>query len=233
MVSISVFAVDVWDRPVSQINYTAINNTLANYYTKTQIDYFLSQINLNISALNVSIQDLYSITYYLNQSFINLNTTVYGLYNNVSYLYNFTQEINDSLLFPQGDYFIINSPYFVLNESKLNKTIRDISKIYEYTHNFSVMATSGVGFNVSTSLIGFEIKEIIVYPSIVNNKYRFQLEQYPSMAVIDRDRIQHIGVWDIEKNYAINYSQVSANITNVLYDDNFTVSVRYLSNGVE
>lgn len=226
-------AVDVWDRPVYQLNYSLDN--LTNYYTISQIDYFFSQvyielgnINNTIILVNNSVYSLYNFSVYLNDSINNLSY-------DVDNLYNITQDINDSILSPYGDYFLINSSgkYFIFNETKNNATIKDISKIYEYTHNMTVMAGSGQGYNISSAYIGFEIKEIQVIPSIINNKYRFQLEEYPSGQVIDRERVRHTGVWDIEKNYAINYSQVYANLTNVQADDNFSVIIKYLSNGVE
>jgi hypothetical protein len=174
---------------------------------------------------NNSINSLYNIIY-------DLNITVNELSYNVSVLQNFTQEINDSLLFPFGDYFIIDYPnhQFEFNTSKNNLQIKNISKIYEYEYDMNII---GNGYNISTTYIGFEIKEVIVIPVLNNSVYRFQLAEYPSYDIIDRDRIPHQDIWAIEKNYPINYTQVIANITNADSNNNFTIRIKYLSNGVE
>lgn len=223
-------SVDVWDRPVFQLNYNISNFT--NYYTKTEIDYFFSQVYLQISDINdtldvhnSSIETLFNITYELNNS-INI------LSGNISNLTQLVYDINDSILYPAGDYFIINTSEhkFYFNETKNNATIRSISKIYEYEYDMNITGNNAV---ISTAYIGFEIKEVIVIPAINNSIYRFELTEYPSGDMIDRDRIPHTNIWAIEKNYPINYSQVLANITNANALNNFTVRIKYLSNGVE
>jgi len=94
-------------------------------------------------------------------------------------------------------------------------------------------ASSGVCSTISGINITHQITEVKVTPTTLTNNYKFLLTEYPTTSnIIDQDRATHVGVWDIEKNYAIN-GQVQANITNANIDELFTISIIYLTNGVQ
>jgi len=112
---------------------------------------------------------------------------------------------------PTGPYLAFDNTTFWVNETQLNNTIKNISKNYKSTYT---MTCTGANCNVTSAInISYLITQIIVTPPN-NNPYRFQLTEYPNTAlIIDRDIQQHSGVWDIQKNYAID-GQVNGVISN-------------------
>ena len=125
---------------------------------------------------------------------------------------------------------ITNNFTVEINETKLNQTINEISKTRQATENLTCSALSGNCTAISNNIY-YQITEIKVIPSTLSNTYNFQVVDYPSLDMIDRDRIQHIGIWDISKNHALN-SQVQATITGASIDESFIVQITYLINGV-
>jgi hypothetical protein len=183
---------------------------LLNYYNMSQIDFFFSNLSDDDSM------------YALNSSLAN-----YLLVND--------QRYNESGLIkqPAGKYLYNDSQFFYVNESMLNLTINNISKVRVIYYNMTCTAVAGVCSVVSGVNISYEITEVKVIPTTITNNYKFQLTEYPlTTNIIDKDRASHVGVWDIEKSYAIN-GQVQANITNANINELFTISIIYLTNGVQ
>lgn len=95
--------------------------------------------------------------------------------------------------------------------------------------NTTVIVSSGLG-NATTSIIpGYLITEIVVTPTTLTNSYRFEANESTSHAVIDRNRIQHTGKWDIMKTYSLN-DTVKLVISNASIDENVTVQIKYVNN---
>lgn len=162
-----------------------------------------------------------------------------SVWNNFLYYYNMTQidnmfnAINSSVKQPVGIYLESNSTSFQVNESALNNTIRIISKIHRYDYNFTFNTTAGNYYNITSIPIQYLITEIKVIPTTLTNKYHFECTEYPSINnIIDKDRIKHTGIWDIEKNYGIN-SIVAINISDASINEQFIIQIIYLDNGVE
>jgi len=146
----------------------------------------------------------------------------------IDILYNLTAEIKQ----PYGKLLISNTTNFWINETLLNNTIENISKVRTIQYNLTCTTSSGTCNIISPINIYHEITEVIVTPTTPNTNYRFLLTEYPVIKVIDQDRKVHVGIWDIEKNYGIN-NQVQATITSASSDELFTITIIYLTNGVE
>jgi len=128
-----------------------------------------------------------------------------------------------------GIYLYNDTSTIFLNETKLNSTISDIAEVNTFEENINVGTSGGDGFNISTNLIDFQITQITVTPSSLTHPYRFEAYETTSGDIIDRNRIAHIGVWNIVKAHAIN-DTVTVNITNSVPDDTFTIKLTYLDN---
>lgn len=135
--------------------------------------------------------------------------------------------------------WIYRTPYgnttdyiFYFNETKLNKTIINISKIISFSLLTQVNVTGGKGTAI-TPVIGYMITQIIVTPTTPTNTYKFAAFEYPlTTNIIDRDLATHKGTWNIIKSYSLN-SAVQLNITNSNNDEIFNVTIKYLNNAVE
>lgn len=146
---------------------------------------------------------------------------------NLSDVYQQIQFVNSSIKQPSGKYLSNDSQFFWVDEAQLNATIRNISKIRKGSVYLSIL---GNGSNSSLP-IEYEITELKVTPQYNSTLYNFELKDSVGN-IIDRDRIQHFGVWDISKNHAINDS-VTATLSNVSNSETFLIEVIYEYNGVE
>jgi len=208
-------------------NKTEIDNKFTNYYNKTEVDNKLINLNTSLIAMISSVNDSthQSITQINNSLSEFINTTNQNITNIYSALYT----INNSLLYPNGSYLYFDGNQFYVNESALNNTINIIAKNRAEIYYFNETSVSGNIYNISTPL-NYLITEIKVIPTTLTNNYRFEAKTL-SGDYIDKDRKVHVGIWDIEKNYAINQS-VTINITNINIDEEFIVEIHYLTNGV-
>jgi len=185
----------------------------------------------NVIFFNDSALPYYNITYieqnYYNTTYIEVN------YYNMTYIDELISILNQSIKQPTGPYLSWDNTTFWINETYLNRTINNISKIRKLVYNMSCTTVSGLCSNISSINISYAIIEIKVVPTTLTTNYRFEMTEYPyTTNIIDKNRVAHNGIWDIEKNYAIN-GQVQANITNANNDELFTISTIYLYNGVE
>lgn len=155
-------------------------------------------------------------------------------YNNTLLIFDVNQSLWDYVLnstTKKGDgiYLYNDSTTIYFNETKNNETINNIAENRIMTYNFTL--SSGNYSALSNINISYQITQITVIPNSNTTTYRFELLEYPSYNVIERDLIPHKKVWNIEKSYALN-NQILANITQSSPADTFNVIIKYLSNGV-
>lgn len=113
--------------------------------------------------------------------------------------------------------------------SLVNQSLTNLSTVKLHQENLTITTSGGIGGNISSSLIGFLITEIKVTPSSLSSQYRLNVTTY-SGSIIDQDRALHTGVWDIEKNYAIN-EKVVVNITSSNPSiETYTININYIDN---
>lgn len=231
-------ASDTWDRPIIQTNITPIvinitqqiSDLQGQISNETQYrignDSILqSQINIH----NINITTLFNFFYDLNNTVTNQQNDINILQSSLQYINQTVNYINSTIKQPVGIYLQNDSNTFQVNSTALNDTIRNISKIQYYTIEYNLTTISGYASIVSNETLEYEIKLVSVNGSTI---YRFQLTEYPSNNIIDKDRIPHNNEWIIEKNYPIN-SKVNMTISNAVIDTVFNVKIRYLDNVVE
>jgi glycerate kinase len=113
--------------------------------------------------------------------------------------------------------------------SLVNQSLTNLSRLKYHQENITITTSAGVGGGISTSLVGFLITEIKVTPTSLTSQYKFKATTYAGN-VIDQDRATHTGIWDIEKNYAIN-DKVVVNITNSNPAiETYTININYIDN---
>ena len=128
-------------------------------------------------------------------------------------------------------YLYFNGSTITLNQTKLNETIVNISKIISYILTVPIVVSGGVGIVDTSPLLNFQITQIIITPVTNTNKYRFLATETPiTTNIIDRDLITHTGEWNIMKQYSIN-SAVELTIYNATNDETFNGTIKYIDNG--
>lgn len=169
------------------------------------------------------------------------DTNGFYLYNDSTYIYFNETKLNETIYAIAGivdtntekagaqPYLYNDSDYIYLNETKLNATIVDISEVNVYQENITVTVSGGTGSGQSLNTIDFEITRITVFPPSSAN-YRFEAVQDSDGDIIDKDRIPHNGIWDIEKSYAIDNDYVNVSIFNANTDGSYIVRLIYLDN---
>jgi hypothetical protein len=175
----------------------------------------------------------------LNIESLGFNTTVqnYNLFLNLSdQRYNDTQlvlDVNSTIKQPLSPYIVNNTSSFWINETYLNTTINNISKVRQIIYNMTCTTISGDCNVTSLTNITYQITRVTVTPNTITDDYNFELTEYPNTAnIIDANRQRHKDtIWDIEKAYTIN-GQVNAKIINSQLNELFTISITYLTNGV-
>jgi hypothetical protein len=196
-------------------------NISANYAQFTTLNVtgnsYLGDIEISTDTLKVGVIDDIS----GNNIDVTSNLTLLGYW--VNALFNWTEN---------SPYTSFDGSTLSFNESYLNNTVDDISKVRIYYINVTQLSAGGSLSYISPSLVDFYISELRIVPTTSTNRYRSSMIEYPSTSnIIDKDRVQHIGTWDIELAYIIN-SQVQVNITNINIDENFNIIIKYLRNGV-
>lgn len=121
-----------------------------------------------------------------------------------------------------------NGTYLQFNESYFNDTVQELAEVKLMTSSL-VVTSSGGSAAATSAILDFEIKQIIVTPNSLSTKYRFEAVETTNGNIIDKDRALHTGVWNIEKNHAIDDS-VNITITSANPDDTFNVTFKYLNN---
>ena len=228
----NTYATDQWDRPFNT-NVTVINNiTVIVEYNDTNLTNHINNVNISlidyIDYVNLSIYN------YVQTNYYNISTidTLYSyITTNFTYLFGIVTLLNSSIKQPTGKYLQNDSYFFQVNETELNRTINNISKIRHIQYVDYVNVTSGSGVLISNQSINYLITNIKV--NGLATSFRSEVTEYPTISnIIDKDRIPHNKNWSIEKNYAIN-STIQINITNSNNDGIFQVVIDYLQNGVE
>ena len=239
----------LWNNFQYYYTSTEIDNIFSNYYNITEIDnqfnnyYNITEVNnLLLDKLNTTDQRYNDTLLIQNntQLILNINTTLNQAINTSFSVLNSTlanltttlNDINNSIKQPAEKYLSYNSTHFYVNETQLNQTINIIAKNKLETYTFTINTIGGVAYNVSNIIIEHLITEIRVIPNSSTTKYDFEATTYPSLNIIDKNRMKHTGTWDIEKNYGINES-VAINITDATVDEEFNIIIYYINNGLE
>jgi hypothetical protein len=129
-----------------------------------------------------------------------------------------------------GPYLYSQGTSVYFNESKLNETVRTLAQVKTFTNITSITTSSGSGTGESNVLPGYIIQRIQVTPNSLTTKYHFEATQTVGGAYVDKDRMLHTGVWDIQNTIAIDNSSVSYSITGANPDDTFTIKLWYVTN---
>lgn len=233
-----VTASDTWDRPIVQTNITPIVINLTQQINDLQgmiqneTQYRIGNDSLLQSQIDIhttNITALFTFFYDLNVTVTNQQDEIDELQSSLQFINQTVNYINTTIKQPVGVYLQSDATTFQVNSTALNNTIRNISKIQNYALEYNLTTILGYASIVSTEVIGFEIKKISVNSSTT---FRFQLSEYPSNDIIDKDRIPHVNSWIIEKNYPLE-SQVNMTISNAVADTVFNVRINYIQNGVE
>lgn len=248
----SVNADSQWDRPLVIFNITpfVVNFTNNLEYLDSKIDnetinrvlndsYLQSQINvtkINITQL-FSITTIYGINIsQLTNDIYNINNDISIINSNITYIYELIENLNDTLYIvnstikqPSEKYLSYNSSNFYINESVLNITINNISQNKKYLYITSINVTSGSGFMITNISIRYLLTRITINGMSI---YRSECVESTSGNIIDKDRIPHNKVFDIEKNYAID-GMINCTITNANTDGIYNITITYINNGFE
>lgn len=208
------------------INITQLFNITYNLQTQiNDIEYDIDDINDNISSLN-------NIVVVLNESINSINNTLTNfttLFNTtIEYLNDTIYQINASIKQPIGKYINWNTTNFWINETELNNTINDISENKQYLYIDSINVTSGIGYFTTNYTIEYLLTRITINGLGI---YRSECVEYINGTIIDKNRIPHNTVWDIEKNYAIN-DNINCTIINANTDGIFNITLTYIDNGL-
>ena len=121
-------------------------------------------------------------------------------------------------------------PWLSFNGSNLefNEThLIQEAEVVVRTEVINIVSAGGVGSAI-TSLLDFEITQITVNTT-AGTMFRFEATETSTGNFIDKNRMLHNTLWDIEKSFAIN-DTVTLDITSANPDDTFTVTIKYLDN---
>lgn len=190
-------------------------------------DIILSAGGLNGTVLNISGGNVSASYYYGSGKFLtDINLT------GISFV---GGDVNASRFYGWFNWTSI-SPYLSFdgynlnfNESLMNSTIQQLAEVQIYYEIVNMTTSGGNAYATVPSLIDFEIKQITVVPTTANTNYRFEAVEFTSGDYIDKDRMVHVGTWDIAKNYAIN-GMINLSVTSASNDELFTVTIKYLDN---
>lgn len=203
------------------------NNTL---YIGESVSLSANGVNgsiLNISGGNVSADYYYGSGKFLTDINLTGISFVGGAINASNFNGgNFSGWFNWTAVAP---YLSFDGYVLTFNESALNDTIKAQAEVKSYTEVINMTTSGGVAYAQTSSLLNFEIMEILVVPTTPSTHYRFEAVESSTGNYIDKDRQVHIGTWDIAKGYAIN-DKVNLSITNANNDELITVTIKYLDN---
>lgn len=234
LIGVMVSASNVWDRPVNVLNESALNQTI-QYLNNT----FFTALNLKLDKTDQRYNDTlfcqaFTISYVAS---INLTNGTNGLNgtngmngidgvngtNGLNGL-NGTNGLTYTLLPP---YLSNNSVNASFNESKLNETIDARTLITALNYSTIILINNTMSVNIP--LLNYQITAFHIHPSLVNTSYAVEYNT-SSNQVIDRNRIQHIGNWDIEKRYSINETS-TITFMNMNQQDMYMIEIDYLHQG--
>lgn len=170
------------------------------------------------STYNVTYQQYMSI----NWTELTFNAYDYRWYQQAQATNPFNQSLNtsDSVTFNS-----VTANYFIGDGSQLTNINHSLNT---YEETYYVDVSSGSGTNVTLTTYDYVIKQFIVTPVTLTNQYRFEATEYTSNLVIERDRVQHTGEWNILKWYAIENDNIRLNISSASIDETFTIKIRYI-----
>lgn len=200
-------------------------------YNKTEIDDLINNISLTpgpqgepgvngTDGINGTFTDTLNSTQFEN------NSNVWSI--NLTWLNLFINNLFSSLT---TDNITEGSVNLYDNQSWNQSLAEDLFAVTSKEEVINVNSVGGVVSGTTPSIIGFELKEIIVN-STSGTKFRFEAVSSNSGSMIDRNRKLHDTKWDIQKSIpisqAINYSITSANPA----ASPFTITFKYLSQNI-
>lgn len=178
----------------------------------------ISAIDENIVALNGSINSL-------NDTLTNFTALINATINDLN---NTIQLVNASIKQPSGIYIDFNNTNFWIKENELNNTINNIAENREYLYITTINVTSGTGTITTNYTIEYLLTRITINGIGI---YRSECVEYTNATIIDKNRIPHNTLWDIEKNYAIN-DKINCTITSAVTDGIYNITLTYINNGI-
>jgi hypothetical protein len=207
--------------PITNMTYSLGNST--NWWiniwvgTINTINIFVDTINARwintgtLNATNITADNIIAGNISGTLSWINISGVPYYLNStNGSYLYS----VNGTVYF---------------NETLNNQTIADIANINAFQQTVIVNVASGTGFNISTP-INYYLSQLIVTAPTNTTTFNFQATQTNATgSMIDKDRMQHTGTWNIVKDYSLTNDSVYLKITNASQDGAYTILIKYIN----
>jgi hypothetical protein len=228
------------DTDINMNNYSIVNakdiNATTGWFTDVHVanstlyigeSITLSAGGLNGSVLNVSGGNVSADYYYGSGKFLtDINLTGISFIGGTINASNFSGAFNWTA---EAPYLYFDGYHLTFNESYMNDTVKQLAEVQVYYEIVNMTTSGGNVYATVPSLIDFEIKQITVVPTTPNTNYRFEAVEFTSGNYIDKNRMVHVGTWDIAKNYAIN-DMINLSITSASNDELFTVTIKYLDN---
>jgi len=126
-------------------------------------------------------------------------------------------------------YLSNDSTYIYFNDTLLNQTITSIANVNAFQQTVNVNVVGGTGINISTP-INYYLTQIIVTAPTNTTNFSFQATQNNASGyMIDKNREQHTGEWNIKKGYSLNNDTIYLNISNASLDGAYTVLIKYIN----
>lgn len=224
LIGVMVSASNVWDRPVTVLNESALNQTI-QYLNTT----FFTALNLKLDKTDQRYNDTAFCIFYVNS--LNLTNGTNGL-NGL----NGTNGVNgiDGINGTNGLTYTLLQPYLYntsvnasFNESKLNETIDARTLITALNYTTTILINNTVSVNIP--LLNYQITAFHIHTILTNTTYAVEYNT-TSNQVIDRNRIIHTGNWDIEKRYSINETS-TITFMNMNQQDIYNIEIDYIHQG--
>ena len=115
---------------------------------------------------------------------------------------------------------------------QVNSTITTIANVNAFSQTVPVTIVGGAGTNTST-VINYYLTQLIVTPPTNTTTYNFQATQNNATGyMVDKDRMTHTGIWNIEKGYSLTNDTLYLNIYNSSSNGLFSVQIKYINNKI-
>ena len=181
----------------------------------------------NVFAGNVCYSDGTNCTYVnttlgnLTQLILSMNQTLQNLVNS-----NFANSSSD------GSIIFLPNNTANLNWTQVNSTITTIANVNAFSQTVPVTIVGGAGTNTST-VINYYLTQLIVTPPTNTTTYNFQATQNNATGyMVDKNRMTHTGIWNIEKGYSLTNDTLYLNISNSSSNGLFSVQIKYINNKI-
>ena len=124
----------------------------------------------------------------------------------------------------------MNSSWLATYNSSYNTyAYNQTNKLKAYAINTSISVIAGSGSATTLIIPGFLVTQLIVTPTTSTNSYRFEANETTINNPVDRDRVQHSGIWNIQKSYSLN-NTITFYIRNASINETIVVTTKYTDN---